>query len=97
MIKYTDYNKQYWKQNKGNRFVIDEMGQMAIPDGFSLSVFWKLFYLYWNKGLFWFRFFDGYGLSGESNKQRRFILFSERNGLVKTYKLFGWTFKILTP
>jgi len=76
---------------------MDELGQWAMPDGYSLSILWKFFYLFWNKRFFWFRFFDGYGLWGTSNKRKRFILFSEREGIVKTYKIFGWTFKILKP
>lgn len=63
----------------------------------SISILRNLLYIYWDKGLFWFRFFDGYGLWGTSDKRDRIILFSERYKLVKHYKFLGWTFKILKP
>lgn len=56
-----------------------------------------IFYLVITNGLFWFRFFLGYGLHGRKAKTRGFTLFSERMGITKTVKLFGWTFKILKP
>ncbi len=90
MIKYKKY-----KLNKSSRIVLDEFPMWSEPSGKSLDLFWKFFYIYWDKGFFWFRFFGGYGLKG--TKQKRFILFSERTGKVKTYKAFGWTFRILKP
>jgi hypothetical protein len=36
-------------------------------------------------------------LKGNLINSGRFIPFSERNGYVKTYKAFGWVFKILKP
>jgi hypothetical protein len=57
----------------------------------------KLFYVYCERKCFWFRFFDGYGLFGKSQKIKDFELFSERNGYRKFVKLFGWKFRLLKP
>jgi len=56
----------------------------------------RFFYLYITDGLFWFRFFDGYGLSGK-NVNKKLVLFSERSGRVKTLRVLNWSFKILKP
>jgi hypothetical protein len=67
-----------------------------MPDGRTLKIF-TIFYLYYKKGFFWFRFFDGYGVWGRSQKIKSFVLFSERYGYTKYFKIFGWKFKILKP
>lgn len=88
LIKYTEKDEQAWN-------IID--GPLVWGKTKCLSVFWCFFYIYWDNDLFWFRFFGGYGLHGRRNYKDRFILFSERMGLTKTYKAFGWVFKILKP
>lgn len=55
----------------------------------------SIFCFYYRKGFFWFRFFNSCGLWGKSNKVKTLELFSERNGYVKYYKVFGWKFKLL--
>lgn len=90
MIQYTNYNKPIKTQI--GRYFFDEIGK-----GKSLKILGKFFYIHWDKGIFWFRFFNGYGLWGASDKIKRLKLFSERIGKTKTYKVFGWTFKILKP
>jgi len=99
LIKYTDYDKLNRIANKNVKswILMDEIGQWQVPTGKSLSIFGNFFYMTWDKYFFWFRFFGGYGLHGRSNKKKRFILFSERTGITKTYKVFGWTLKILKP
>lgn len=83
ILKYTDYRKH--------------SGAFPVPIGKSLSLFGNFFYTNWGNGFFCFRFFGGYGLYGERDRAGRFILYSERMGLTKTYKAFGWVFKILKP
>jgi lysozyme family protein len=56
----------------------------------------KLFYLYITDDLFWFRFFNGYGIHG-SNIKKSIILSSERYGYKKYIRIFGWKFRILKP
>ncbi len=99
LIKYTDYDKLNRIANKNvpSWILMDEIGQWQVPTGKSLSIFGNFFYMTWDKYFFWFRLFGGYGLHGRSNKKKRFILFSERMGITKTYKVFGWTLKILKP
>lgn len=76
---------------------MDEIGQWKVPAGKSISIFGNLFYMCWDKYFFWFRFLGGYGLHGLNNKKKRFILFSERMGITKRYKILGWSLKILKP
>jgi len=79
-----------------SRFSFDEVGQWPIKFGKSFRI-WKIFYLYYEKGFFWFRFFGGYGIWGRSKKRKEFELFSERYGYTKYLKIFGWKFKTLKP
>lgn len=96
MAKIKFSNKTHYDGKKYNHYLNDEYGQMYTPKGKSIR-FFKIFYLYYEKYMFWFRFFDGYGLSGKSLKKKWVILFSERNGYKKIYKAFGWKFEILKP
>lgn len=81
---------------KFDRVIYDEQAMWDIPKGkhFRLG---SIFYLYYEKYMFWFRVFNGYGLSAKSLKKNWFAYFSERNGHRKTYKLFGWKWEILRP
>jgi len=81
--------------NKMDKHHIDEMGIWNQPKG-KLFKIGKLFFLYREKYMFWFRIF-GYGISAKSLKKKWFILFSERHGYRKTYKAFGWKFEMLKP
>lgn len=45
-------------------------------------------------GLFWFRIF-GWGLVIK-DPARHPPLFSERNGFVRTYRILGWSVKVLS-
>lgn len=54
----------------------------------------NLFYLYRTKGVWWFRFFKGYGLHGKNIKLIG-LSFSERNGYSKYLKLGSWIIKTL--
>lgn len=56
----------------------------------------RLFYLYVTEGLFWFRFFKGYGVHGKNTNKHK-LLYSERNGYTKFIKIGTWRFKILKP
>ena len=56
----------------------------------------KLFYLYRTDGLFWFRFFGGYGFGGRNILKHR-LFFGERNGYIKFVKVGNWIFKIMKP
>jgi hypothetical protein len=82
MIKYTDYSKMF----KGHS---DKLNGKSLRVG-------RFLYFFWCKDIFWFRLF-GYGLNASRDNEERTKLFSERMGLVKTYKVFGWVFKKLTP
>ena len=100
LIKYYSFDKENKKMFDGtgaNRFIFDEISHCNILSGKTISIFGTFFYLYWDKHLFWFRFLGGYGLHGQKDNKKRFVLFSERMGLVKKYKVFGWVFKILKP
>lgn len=55
----------------------------------------RVFYLYYSKGYFWFRFFNSYGLHGQNIKLHPDQLFSERYGYIKYFKILGWKFKTL--
>lgn len=57
----------------------------------------KVFFLFYEKGCFWFRLFGGYGFAGKNMKYNWLVLFSERNGYRKVYKLLGWKWEVLTP
>lgn len=74
----------------------DEVGQwdMKIGDSFKIGSF---FYLHYWKDCFWFRFFDGYGLHVRKPSWNGHILFSERNGYTKVYKICGYKIKVLKP
>jgi len=50
---------------------------------------------YFEKGLFWFRFF-GYGIHGKDTKINR-LFFSERNGYTKLFWIGKWAFSFLKP
>lgn len=89
-------SKDAYDSPKINHYLQDEYGQMEIPDGKVFKI-WKIFYLYYKKHFFWFRFFDGYGIWGRSQKVKSFKLFSERYGYTKYLKIFGWKLKILKP
>ena len=93
-IKYTKINKGAYDSGRLNSYVQDECGKMEIIDGKVFKI-WKIFYLYYKKGFFWFRFFGGFGIWGRSQKVKSFELFSERYGYTKFLKVFGWKFKIL--
>lgn len=69
---------------------------MSMPDGKSFRIY-KVFYLYYKKDFFWFRFFGGYGIWGRNAKATTFDLFSERYGYTKFVKIFGWKLKALKP
>lgn len=90
MIKYRDYSKEGWIESV-------ECGKWRLDMRKSLSIGKTFFYILWDNGSFFFRFFNGYGLRGRDNSKTQWIPFSERYGYVKVYKLFGWTFKILKP
>ncbi len=97
-IQYHNWdkiNKRRFLENP--RMYLDEFAMWKDLTGKSLSLFGNFFYAAWDKHFFCFRFFGGYGLKGNSDKKRCWVPFSERMGLTKTYKLFGWTFKILKP
>ncbi len=50
---------------------------------------WKVFYLmYWDGG-WWFRFFTKWGMSGW-NIKKSIELFSERNGYIKYIQIGNW-------
>ena len=50
---------------------------------------------YFEKGLFWFRIF-GYGLHIKDTKRHQ-LMFSERNGLTKYWKVGVWIVRVLKP
>jgi len=62
---------------------------------FSL-LFGYIYFFTWGDGL-WFRIKNGYGLHIKKYDPNAFLLFSERNNLVKTYKVFGYVIKFLKP
>lgn len=92
-LYYAKNNKINYDGKKISHYLSDEYGQMKIYDGKSLKI-GKLFYMYREKTMFWFRVFGGYGL--HFNKGY-FLTFSERNKLAKKFVLFGWRIKILKP
>jgi len=55
----------------------------------------KILQYYIKRTEFWIRIF-GYGITGKNLKHHS-LMFSERNGYVKTLKIFGWSFKWLKP
>lgn len=98
-MKKIKYSKPKNDGNSINPFLLDEllMWHEQIKNGKSIRL-WKLYELYYEKGFFWFRFFDGYGIWGRSRKRKQlYELFSERYGYVKYLKIFGWKFKFLKP
>lgn len=50
---------------------------------------------YYAEGYFWFRIF-GYGLHIKDAKRHQ-LMFSERNGLTRYWKVGGWVVRVLTP
>lgn len=52
----------------------------------------KIFYCYKRDGLFWFRFFNKWGLHG-NDIRRSILLFSDMN--CKRLKIGNWIFKLL--
>ena len=99
IINYKNWDKENQIRNKNvpAHIIMDEIWHWQVPTGKSLSILGSFFYMNWDKYSFCFRFFSGYGLQGNSNSKKKFILFSERMAIRKTYKLFGWKFKILKP
>jgi hypothetical protein len=99
-IKYTKTDESSYDSGKILNYTQDEVGVCGspiYPIGKTFRI-GKFFYLYYKKGFFWFRFFDGYGIWGRNRKSKEdFELFSERNGYTKFLKVFGWKFKILKP
>ena len=93
IIKYINHGKKHRMAN--NKYLLDETGLVDVVYGKSFKLFGTFFYLYLEKTFFWFRFFNKWGLWGRKNTKDRFVLFSERMGYTKTYKLFGWVFKPL--
>jgi len=55
----------------------------------------RFFSKYKDDGFWWFRFW-GYGLHGKNIKKHG-LLFSERNGYTKYFKIGNWIIKILKP
>jgi hypothetical protein len=71
------------------------MSFQQVKDGKVFQI-GNIFCLYSKRDLFWFRFFNGYGLHGKNVKTRG-LLFSERNNLSKRWKVGNWIFKFLKP
>jgi hypothetical protein len=86
-IKFSS-SKNAYDGKKLNYYLQDEYGQMPRLEGKVVRI-WKIFYLYYEKRFFWFRFFEGYGVWGRSLKVKSFQLFSERYGYTKYFKIFG--------
>lgn len=76
--------------------IMDECLQWKEPNGKRIKI-GGLFYMYIEKRFFFFRIFEGYGIWGRSEKEKRFELFSERYGYTKYLRIFGWKFKTLKP
>jgi hypothetical protein len=93
-IKFVS-SKDAYDSKKINHYISDEYGQMDLSG--KVFKIGKVFYLYYKKYFFWFRFFDGYGIWGRSQKMKSFELFSERYEYTKYLKIFGWKLKILKP
>jgi hypothetical protein len=56
----------------------------------------RLFHIFKNKGLFWFRLWNLYGFCIEKKDFGR-VKFSIRNGYKKPFELFGYYFTYLKP
>lgn len=54
----------------------------------------KLFYLFYCDGLWWFRFWNRYGIHAKDTRKHEAV-FSERYGYKKRLHLFKWSFEIL--
>lgn len=98
-MKKIKYSKPKYSGNNPNPLLLDELLMWEENNKNSKSIsLGKVFYLYYRKGFFWFRLFDGYGFWGRSQKRKLlYEMFSERYGYVKYLKIFGWKFKILKP
>lgn len=62
--------------------------------GKIFSIGKTIFYLYRRKGFFWFRFFNKRGLAGKDLRKHD-LLFSERYGHTRHYKIGHWSFTLL--
>ncbi len=93
-IKYT--TRTNYDSDKTNRLILDEYCLWYVPKGNVIKI-WRLFYLYYEKTFFWFRFFGGYGIVGRGKRATMGEIFSERIGHTKYLKIFGWKLKILKP
>ena len=95
-IDFKPANEDVYNGNKFEDYIEDEYGLILVSTGKVVKI-WKVFFLYYKKNFFWFRFFDGYGVWGRSQKVKSFELFSERCGYTKYLKIFGWKLKWLKP
>lgn len=55
----------------------------------------KLIYYHFYKDGFWFRLWNGHGLVFKNKHQP--LLFSERMGITKPFKILGWRISKLNP
>jgi len=98
-LKFRQYpltTNEYYDGEKIKHYLLDEFCMWDMPKGKVFKI-WKLFYLYYEKTFFWFRFFGGYGVWGRGKRATMYEMFSERSGNTKYFKLFGWKLKILKP
>ena len=94
-IKWSKVDVTSYDAPKWSKYYLDEIGQMQRVRWKTVKI-GRLFYLNYEKGLWWFMIWNRYGLAGKKIKKHP-LLFSERNGYTKSLKLFGWSFKILKP